>query len=307
MLGVCAVFAGGFDVTAPTAVSDRFDEYAMLDVLDSLVRKSLITTTRAGGRTRYGLLETIRQFTEDQHATSGALSELRDRHARYFADQVVAQWDMWDGPGQRETTDWVEAEFDNLRAGFRWATDRADITTATAVAAHTTMISFNLQQFEPVGWAEELLPPAVPARVAQLPRLYTAAGYCAFTGRTEDAVGYAEAAVRLGTQPGYQPFDYGWAGYIAAQSHRYAGRYDRYLEICTGLAAQTGLAHVVGLCGLLVGLSGVGRSGEAIAIADETVNAARARAQPVLHRLGVRRVRAGVHRDRPAAGPRHIP
>ncbi len=97
VLGVCSVFAGGFDADAVTAVCGRVDDYAMLDVLDSLVRKSLVTVSRVGGRTRYGLLETIRQFAEDQHAhpvsgapadtTSdiGGTCEVRHRHARYFA------------------------------------------------------------------------------------------------------------------------------------------------------------------------------------------------------------------------------
>ncbi|HEY4333366.1 MAG TPA: adenylate/guanylate cyclase domain-containing protein, partial [Ilumatobacteraceae bacterium] len=38
VLGSCAVFAGGFDVGAVSAVSAALDDYAMLDVLDSLVR-----------------------------------------------------------------------------------------------------------------------------------------------------------------------------------------------------------------------------------------------------------------------------
>ena len=36
VLGACAVFAGGFDLTAVTAVRDHFDEYTVLDLLDSL-------------------------------------------------------------------------------------------------------------------------------------------------------------------------------------------------------------------------------------------------------------------------------
>ena len=43
--------------------------------------------------------------------------------------------------------------------------------TATAIAAHSTMLSFALQRFEPVGWAEEILDAATTAQVAQLPRL----------------------------------------------------------------------------------------------------------------------------------------
>lgn len=281
VLAACAVFARGFDVISVTVVCDRFDEYAMLDLLDSLVRKSLVTTVRVGGLTRFGLLETIRQFIEDQQATTGGLGDLRDRHARHYADQVVGWWDIWDGPAYDDATEWVDVEFDNLRAGFRWATDQADMTTATSIAAHTTMLALGLHQFEPVGWAEELLPAAVAAKVTQLPRLYTAASYCTFTGRAEDAVGYAHAAVVVQNDPGYQPFTNGLAAYMEALAHLYAGRIDRYLEICTGLAAQTGYAHLLGLCGLTTVLPVVGRSREAIAIADDTMDAARAHTNPL--------------------------
>ena len=280
VLGACAVFAGGFDLTSLTAVCDQFDEYTMLDLLDSLVRKSLITTTRAGGRARYGLLETIRQFTEDQHATTGGLGVLRDRHASFYSDQAVAYWEIWDGPRNRDTLDWVEVELDNLRVGFRWAVDRADLTTAAVIAAHTAMIAFALQQFEPVGWVEELLPAATAADLALLPRLYTAASYCMLTGRAEVAVEYAQTAAALGSDPRYQPFANGWTSFLEAAAHLYAGRADRFLEICTTLAAQTGLAHLIGLCGLTNVLAVVGRAGEATTIADEAMNAARTHANP---------------------------
>ena len=45
------------------------------------------------GHARYGMLETIRQFAEDQLAATGTIDEVRDRHARYFAEQAVAHWD----------------------------------------------------------------------------------------------------------------------------------------------------------------------------------------------------------------------
>jgi tetratricopeptide (TPR) repeat protein len=144
------------------------------------------------------------------------------------------------------------------------------------------MLAFGLQQYEPVGWAEELLPAAVAANLTQLPRLYTAASFCTFLGRPEDAVGYAHAAVRLQDDPGYEPFTDGLAAYQEAQAHLYSWRIDRYLEICTGLAEQTGLAYVLGLCGMTVGLTGVGRSDDAIAIAADTMTAARAHANPFL-------------------------
>ena len=75
VLDRCSVFAGGFDVAAATHVCGDvgFDEYTVLDLLDSLVRKSLVTTEQISGHTRYAMLETIRQFAEDQLAATGSI------------------------------------------------------------------------------------------------------------------------------------------------------------------------------------------------------------------------------------------
>ena len=275
-----SVFADGFNLAAITDVCGSFDEYVMLDLVDSLVRKSLVTAQQSAGNTRYGLLETIRQFAEDQLAATRTITEVRDRHARYYAEQAIAYWDVWDGPGYDIAADWVEVEFANLRAGCRWATDRSDLDTATAIAAHTAMLANGLQQYEPVGWAEELLPAAIVADVAQLPRLYIAASICMLMGRPDDAVGYAQAACVLQDNPGYRPFESAWTPSGEALAHLYAGRPDRYLEIFTALAAKTGLARVMGLCGLAIGLPLVGRSLEAMAIADDALDAARVHANP---------------------------
>jgi predicted ATPase len=279
MLAAAAMFSGGFELPALTSVSGSVDDAATVDMLDALVRKSLITVSRASGRARYTVLETVRQFTEDQH-TDVTLGELRDRHALHYASEVTSRWDTWDGPGYQAATEWVETEIDNLRAGFRWSVERGDLTTATAIAAHTPMISFAVQQFEPAGWAEEILSAVTEANLAQLPRLATAASLCMFTGRPDHAVEYAHNAVALHHVPGYQPFADGWADYRESYAHLAAGRVDRAIEICKNLAAQTGLPHVIGLCGLTVGLPIIGHADDAIAIADDAMTAAHRHANP---------------------------
>ena len=57
LLTRCSVFAGGFNLQSASAVagSDDLDEYAVLDLLGSLVRKSLLVADRSGGRTRFSM------------------------------------------------------------------------------------------------------------------------------------------------------------------------------------------------------------------------------------------------------------
>src|ERR1700761_5410063 len=137
LLERCSVFAGGFDLQSVCAVagSDDLDDYAMLEVLDALVRKSLLIALRSGGRTRYSMLETIRQFAEEQLVTSGAAEAVRTAHARYFAERETDVMDMWDSPRQREAYDWFTVELANLRTAFRWAADHADLDAGATIAA----------------------------------------------------------------------------------------------------------------------------------------------------------------------------
>jgi predicted ATPase len=86
LLERCSVFAGGFDLESACAVAgfDGIDDYAVLDLLDALVRKSLLIADRSAGRTRFSMLETIRQFAEEQLVASGTATEMRTAHARHF-------------------------------------------------------------------------------------------------------------------------------------------------------------------------------------------------------------------------------
>ena len=279
----CAVFAGGFTLDAGAQVcAANLDEYETLDVLDSLVRKSLLTTTRVGRITRYGLLETIRQFAEDRSTKAGLLPELRSRHAAFFAEQVRANFEIWDGPQQRVATDWLDAEFANLRVAFRWAADQRDYDTASTIAAPTTLMAFALQRYEPASWAEELIEPATAAGLSQLPQLLTAASYCAYAGRPSAAVGYAESAVHLERDDQFRGFAVGYAQLSLACAHLYDGRIDRFIEICSELASHPSddLARLVGGCGLMRALPAVGRAAEAAAIADGALQACRNRENP---------------------------
>jgi tetratricopeptide (TPR) repeat protein len=230
------------------------------------------------------MLETIRQFAEEQLATIADVDEVRDRHARYFAAQAETYWDLWDGPSQRAALDWVDVELGNLRSGFRWAVGHHKLETAAAVAAHTVMLAFQLQVFEPVAWAEEILDAATTDDVRQLPRVYTAACLCSFLGRPHAAIAYAQRAQGLEVDPRYDGFQPGWTRFCEAVGEVHAGRIDRTLEIAADLSslAEPEIARLFGLGTLMVELPAAGRTREARTIAEETLAAARAYGNPTV-------------------------
>src|SRR5262249_6004308 len=110
LLERCSVFAGGFDLQSACAVAGSDDDFATLDLLDALVRKSLLGADRSSGRTRFSMLETIRQFAEEQLAARGQATNVRAAHSRYFAGREADILALWDSPRQREAYDWVIIE-----------------------------------------------------------------------------------------------------------------------------------------------------------------------------------------------------
>jgi predicted ATPase len=159
VLNRSAVFAGGFDLGGAMEICSAgdFDEYRLLDILDSLVRQSLLTPERDEGHSRYSLLETIRQFAEEQLAASEGVADTRDRHAQHFTAEVVANFARWATPEQPKAYQWYGTELANLRSAFRWACDQNDLDTAATIAGKFAFPATYCQSFEPFEWCEELL------------------------------------------------------------------------------------------------------------------------------------------------------
>ena len=151
LLDRCSVFASGFDLQRACGVAgfDDVDDYAILDMLDALVRKSLVVADRSGGRTRFSMLEKIRQFAEDQLVASGEATEVRAAHARHFAGRENEIMALWDSPRQREAYTWFTTELANLRTAFRWAADHADLDTAATTATTAAFLGLWLENYEP--------------------------------------------------------------------------------------------------------------------------------------------------------------
>lgn len=302
-----SVFSGGFDLASGAAVCalDGVDEAALLDVLDSLVGKSLVVVARSvDGRVRYSMEETIREFAVDELAASGAERDVRDGHARYFGGGAVDQFAIWDGPRQRLALDWVDDEFANLRAAFRWAMSGADVSTAVAIAAHVALMAMPLQRHEPTAWAEEVVVAARESEDVFLPRLLMGASFCVFAGRVDDSIAYAQQAQALEDDPRFDAFDPGWAAMCEANAWRYAGDADRFVVILADLVGRPGVADVIGRTGVLVGLPAVGRADEATALADDAIAAAERYGNPfwiAYARYGLGRLLLPSDPDRAAA------
>ena len=189
----------GSDLQSACAVAgfDNNDDYEVLDLLGALVGKSLLVVNRHSGRTRYSMLETIREFAEEQLVTRGEATTVRTAHAQHFAQRITDVFELWDSPRQRDAYSWFSAELANLRTAFRWTADQHDLDNAAAIAAYAAFLGYLVDKYEQITWAEELLEPARAAHHPKLAFLYVMASACYSVGRTEDAVRYADVAVTL--------------------------------------------------------------------------------------------------------------
>ncbi len=280
LLARCSVFAGGFDLQSACAVGgfDGSDDYAVLDLLDALVRKSLLVADRSSGRTRFSMLETIRQFAEEQLFAGGEATEVRTAHARYFAGRETDIMALWDSPRQREAYDWFAAELANLRTAFRWAADHGDLDIAAAIATYAGLLGYLIENTEPIAWAEELIEPARAVDHPRLAVLYMMASQCFVAGRLEAAVGYSDAAQTvLGN--GRDEVPYGLEGWVGG-AYVYIGQPERCVEWCRAQLARGRDTHTLARAFLVIALKIAGSEDEAMAATKGLIDAAEATANP---------------------------
>jgi predicted ATPase/class 3 adenylate cyclase len=143
-----SVFAGGFDLEAAEAIcaSAEVDALDVVDLLGSLVDKSLVVADHSPQSVRYRLLETIRQYSAQELLRACGDAEvlrIRDRHARYYLDLAKAGGPVTTRHGQGQWLRRFDAEWDNLRAAFAHfaAEDRSDEVMTFAVNLRRFSIS----------------------------------------------------------------------------------------------------------------------------------------------------------------------
>jgi predicted ATPase len=280
LLARCSVFAGGFDLAAACAAGSCGDDLATLDVLDALVRKSLLVADRSAGRTRFSMLETIRQFADEQLVASGAANDVRNAHARHFAGREADILALWDSPRQREAYTWFTTELANLRTAFRWAADHNDLDVAATIATYAGLLGLMIENYEPTTWAEELIEPARAIDHPRLAALYVMASQCYMTGRVDEAVQYCDAAVSVLAES-RDSLPYGIDGMIGG-AYMYIGQPQRWVEVCRAQLQRRRDATVHIRACLVFALVMKGSGVEAVAAADDLIEAAEAMRNPFM-------------------------
>jgi predicted ATPase/class 3 adenylate cyclase len=137
LLGRLAVFAGGCTLPAAETVctGEGIDPGAVFGLLASLVARSLVVAEESGPQSRYRLLETIRQYSEERLDQAGETEQWRARHAGYYAGFLRQVRDHDRGRGEVFWAIRLGAEKDNLLAAWSWAVGTGNVDTAFAILA----------------------------------------------------------------------------------------------------------------------------------------------------------------------------
>ena len=96
---------------------------AILDLLASLVDKSLVVAEERAGAVRYRLLETVRQYALERLLDAGEAEGVRDRHRDAMLELAETIAPQLHGPGQREWLEVLDGEAANLTAALDHAVE----------------------------------------------------------------------------------------------------------------------------------------------------------------------------------------
>lgn len=122
MLQRLGVFAGRFTLDAAEFVcgSNGIESAEVLDLLSSLVDKSMVQMEEREGIGTYRLLETIRHYALRHLGQSDEAARIRDRHLDFYAALSEQAEQGLVGPDFLVWVERLDAEIDNLRAALQW-------------------------------------------------------------------------------------------------------------------------------------------------------------------------------------------
>ncbi|MGH2819640.1 MAG: ATP-binding protein, partial [Actinomycetota bacterium] len=152
-----SVFAGSFTLEAVDAVcKDVALDEPTDNLITTLADKSMVVAHITEDKTRYRLLETLREYGRDRllekHATEAAR-----RHAEYFVSLAEGAAEQLRGPAEAVATASLDGELDDFRAAHRWAIEKHELDLCLRLSAALHWYTLWRMRPEVSTWAEEAI------------------------------------------------------------------------------------------------------------------------------------------------------
>ena len=203
LLARLAVFANGFERASAEEVcgTDPLTPENVLDLLTSLVEKSLVLTEERKDGMRYRLLETIRDYAIEKLTQRNEFAATAALHCNHYFVMAKAGSRGLQGREQAQWVQRIESELDNLRAAIALALE-GGVDPIIAVKLEVAMQGFRtLRGYSTEGRknlrASLALPAVEASDVAQGHALYVGAALATNQSDYAEARGMLERSLAL--------------------------------------------------------------------------------------------------------------
>lgn len=192
-----SVFPGGFDLAAAEEVCgfDGLDAVDIIDHLDRLVAKSIVTVEPHGQRLRYRQLMTFRHYGMNLLDAAGEYEAIKARQRDHYLRRASAMVGRWCGPGQAETLTAMRHDHANLISVLEWSSSRPSELRSAAKLASLLRYHWIAGGFLSGGrrWLDRILSQLHEPSAERGDALWVAAWVCLIQGDREAATAYLAA------------------------------------------------------------------------------------------------------------------
>ncbi|MDV8066733.1 protein kinase [Rhodococcus sp. IEGM 1366] len=195
-----SVFTGGFELDAVEGIcADELTSADVLDVLVSLIDKSILIREEPTSVVRYRFLETLREYGAEKLKECGEAGQLQRRHREWFEQLALRAAAEWIGPNQLDWIDRLGREQPNLHEAMELCisesgVDHTEAGLRMAVAIFPFWFSRGLFS-EARHWFDRILAcDSETPTVARLEALYADCRLASIQGDTEAGAALAEEA-----------------------------------------------------------------------------------------------------------------
>ena len=274
-----AIFAGGCTLGAAEAICNPAGELGLdtFEGIASLVQQSLVQRTGGAGESRFGMLETIREYARDRLDGDERRGEIGRRLVRFYRDLAEETESHFAGSDQAAWLDRLEREQANIRAALTVALDTRDAEDGLRLGAALWRFWFQRGYLrEGRAWLEALLALDADALAATRAKAYTALGgltyWLADAGTTDRAYKAAAGLYREAGDRGAEAEALYNLAFVPTMTGD-APEARRRFEASLAFAREVGRPDIVALSGSSLGVAAqmAGEPGVALTLLDEAV------------------------------------